>query len=169
MGDILILNGWRYVGMNKIVIINGPNLNLQGQREQAVYGSQTFDEAVALWRQEFPDVEIEYYQSNVEGELINKIHEVGFSCQGILINAGGYSHTSVALHDALRAVPAPAIEVHLSNIFAREEYRHHSLLSSACRGMLCGLGMEGYRLAIDYLLKNSLFKTVQSQPGDCTV
>ncbi len=155
--------------MNKIVIINGPNLNLQGQREQAVYGSQTFDEAVALWRQEFPDVEIEYYQSNVEGELINKIHEVGFSCQGILINAGGYSHTSVALHDALRAVPAPAIEVHLSNIFAREEYRHHSLLSSACRGMLCGLGMEGYRLAIDYLLKNSLFKTVQSQPGDCTV
>ncbi len=155
--------------MNKIVIINGPNLNLQGQREQAVYGSQTFDEAVALWRQEFPDVEIEYYQSNVEGELINKIHEVGFSCQGILINAGGYSHTSVALHDALRAVPAPAIEVHLRNIFAREEYRHHSLLSSACRGMLCGLGMEGYRLAIDYLLKNSLFKTVQSQPGDCTV
>ncbi len=95
---------------------------------------------------------IEYYLSNVEGELINKIHEVGFSCQGILINAGGYSHTSVALHDALRAVPAPAIEVHLSNIFAREEYRHHSLLSSACRGMLCGLGMEGYRLAINYLL-----------------
>ncbi len=139
--------------MNKIVIINGPNLNLQGQREQEVYGSQTCDEAVTLWRQEFPDVEIEYYQSNVEGELINKIHEVGFSCHGIIINAGGYSHTSVALHDALRAVPVPAIEVHLSNIFAREEYRHHSLLSSACRGMLCGLGMDGYRLAIDYLLK----------------
>ncbi len=139
--------------MNKIVIINGPNLNLQGQREQAIYGNQTFDEAVALWRKEFPDVEIEYYQSNVEGELINKIHEVGFSCCGIIINAGGYSHTSVALHDALHAVPTLAIEVHLSNIFVREEYRHHSLLSSACRGMLCGFGMEGYRLAIKYLLK----------------
>ena len=136
----------------KIAIINGPNLNLQGRREPEVYGSDTFDEVLSALRQAFPQVEMEYYQSNVEGELINKLHEVGFSCQGIVVNAGGYSHTSVALHDALTAIPAPAIEVHISNIFAREEYRHHSLVTSACRGMICGLGLQGYRLAVEALL-----------------
>ena len=121
--------------MKHIEIINGPNL----------------DEL----RHSFPEVQIGYYQSNVEGEIINRIHEVGFSADGIIINAGGYSHTSVALHDALAAVPAPAIEVHLSNIFAREEYRHHSLLTSACRGIISGLGLKGYKLAINALLTDS--------------
>lgn len=138
--------------MTKIAIINGPNLNLQGRREPAVYGSVTFPQLMEELQQAFPQVSFSYYQSNVEGELIDKIHEVGFSCQGIVINAGGYSHTSVALHDALLSVEAPAVEVHISNIFAREEYRHHSLLTSACRGMICGLGLRGYHLAVEYLL-----------------
>ncbi len=132
----------------KIAIVNGPNLNLQGLRELEVYGSDTFDMLLERLKKQFAQVDLSYFQSNIEGELINHIHAVGFSCDGIIINAGGYSHTSVAIHDALRSVPAPAIEVHLSNIFAREEYRHHSLLSSACRGIICGLGMNGYALAI---------------------
>ncbi|MDY5969759.1 MAG: type II 3-dehydroquinate dehydratase [Bacteroidales bacterium] len=136
----------------KIAIINGPNLNLQGMREPEVYGSASFQEMLATIRETFPQVDFEYFQSNVEGVLIDKLHEVGFSCQGIILNAGGYSHTSVALHDALAAIPAPTIEVHISNIFAREEYRHHSLLTSACRGMICGLGLDGYRLAVAALV-----------------
>lgn len=141
--------------MKHIEIINGPNLNLTGRREPEIYGSVTMEQYLDELRHSFPEVQIGYYQSNVEGEIINRIHEVGFSADGIIINAGGYSHTSVALHDALAAVPAPAIEVHLSNIFAREEYRHHSLLTSACRGIISGLGLKGYELAIKALLTNS--------------
>ena len=141
--------------MKHIEIINGPNLNLTGRREPEIYGSVTMEQYLDELRQSFPEVQIGYYQSNVEGEIINRIHEVGFNADGIIINAGGYSHTSVALHDALAAVPAPAIEVHLSNIFAREEYRHHSLLTSACRGIISGLGLKGYELAIKALLSDS--------------
>ena len=141
--------------MKHIEIINGPNLNLTGRREPEIYGSVTMEQYLDELRHSFPEVQIGYYQSNVEGEIINRIHEVGFSADGIIINAGGYSHTSVALHDALAAVPAPAIEVHLSNIFAREEYRHHSLLTSACRGIICGLGLKGYELAVNALLTDS--------------
>lgn len=136
--------------MKKFAIINGPNLNLTGIREPEVYGNTTMEQMVVQLQQTFPDMEISYFQSNVEGELINRIHEVGFSSDGIIINAGGYSHTSVAIHDALKSVKAPAIEVHISNIFAREEYRHHSLLSSACQGFICGLGLKGYELAIEW-------------------
>lgn len=138
--------------MKHIEIINGPNLNLTGLREPEVYGSTTMEEYIASLRKQFPDVEISYYQSNVEGELIDRIQQVGFRYDGLIVNLGGYSHTSVALHDTLLAVPVPKIEVHLSNIFAREEYRHHSLITSACRGMVCGLGLQGYELAIRALL-----------------
>lgn len=137
--------------MKHIEIINGPNLNLVGVREPEVYGSVSMEQFVDSLRQRFADIEIGYFQSNIEGELIDRIQQVGFSADGLVINAGGYSHTSVALHDALAAVAAPAVEVHISNIFAREDYRHHSLLSSACRGMVCGLGLEGYALAIEAL------------------
>lgn len=138
--------------MKRIEIINGPNLNLTGRREPEIYGSTSMEQCIDGLRSRFPDVEIGYFQSNVEGELINRLHQVGFSADGIVINAGGYSHTSVALHDAITSIPAPAIEVHLSNIFAREDYRHHSLLTSACRGMICGLGIHGYFLAIQNLI-----------------
>ena len=140
--------------MKHIEIINGPNLNLTGLREPEVYGSTTMEEYLIALRKQFPEVEIGYYQSNVEGELIDRIQQVGFSCDGLIVNLGGYSHTSVSLRDALLAVPAPKIEVHLSNIFAREEYRHHSLITSACRGMVCGLGLQGYELAIRALVRN---------------
>ena len=138
--------------MKKIDIINGPNLNLTGRREPEVYGTTTMEQLLAQLRTTFPDVEIGYYQSNVEGELINHIQQVGFTADGLIVNLGGYSHTSVALRDALLAVPAPKVEVHLSNIFAREDYRHHSFVTSACRGMICGLGLQGYELAIKALL-----------------
>lgn len=139
--------------MKRIEIINGPNLNLTGRREPEVYGTTTMEDCVARLRQAFPDVEIGYYQSNVEGELISRIQQAGFSADGLVVNLGGYSHTSVALRDALLAVPAPKVEVHLSNIFAREDYRHHSYITSACRGMICGLGLQGYELAIRSLLQ----------------
>ncbi len=138
--------------MKKIAIINGPNLNLTGRREPEVYGTTTMEEVIDGLRQMFPDVEIGYYQSNVEGELIDRIQQVGFTSDGLIVNLGGYSHTSVALRDALLAVPAPKVEVHISNIFAREDYRHKSLITSACRGMVCGLGLQGYELAIRSLL-----------------
>ena len=138
--------------MKHIEIINGPNLNLTGLREPEVYGKVTMDECIDALRKQFPEVEIGYFQSNVEGELVSHIQQVGFSCDGIIVNLGGYSHTSVALRDALLAVPAPKVEVHLSNIFAREEYRHHSLVTSACRGMICGLGLQGYSFALQALL-----------------
>ena len=141
--------------MKQIEIINGPNLNLTGHREIETYGNTTMETMLEELRQRHPDVTIGYFQSNVEGEIINRIQEVGFSSDGIIINAGGYSHTSVAIHDALAAIPSPAIEVHISNIFAREEYRHHSLLTSACRGIICGLGLNGYKLAVNALLNDS--------------
>ena len=134
----------------KIQIINGPNLNLLGKREPSIYGNQSFDEFFETLRARFPDLELHYYQSNVEGEIINKLHEVGFSFNGIIINAGAYTHTSVAIHDALGAIKTPAIEVHISNVYAREEFRHKSLITSKCIGMLTGFGMEGYAMALDY-------------------
>ncbi len=134
----------------KVIIINGPNLNLLGKREPEIYGSQTFEEYFSVLKIEFPSVEISYYQSNVEGELINKLHEVGFTYDGIILNAGGYTHTSVALSDAVAAIKTPVIEVHISNIFAREEYRHVSLLSKHCKGIISGLGLSGYAMAIKY-------------------
>jgi 3-dehydroquinate dehydratase II len=137
--------------MKKILILNGPNLNLLGKREPGVYGSRTFEgyfeSLVAL----FPELELQYFQSNHEGALIDKIHEVGFEFDGLVINAGAYTHTSLALADALSAVPLPAVEVHISNIHAREAFRHHSYLSSRCKGMICGLGLMGYELAVRYL------------------
>jgi 3-dehydroquinate dehydratase-2 len=139
--------------MKHIEIINGPNLNLTGRREPSIYGHTTMEEMVEGLKRQFPDVEIGYYQSNVEGELINRLHAVGFTADGIILNAGGYSHTSVAIHDAVAAITTPVVEVHISNIYAREEYRRHSLLSDVCRGVVCGLGLEGYKYALDYLLK----------------
>ncbi len=133
----------------RIEIINGPNLNLTGLRQPEIYGTVTMEQMVAGLRERFPQAEIGYYQSNVEGEIINRLHEVGFSADGIVLNAGGYSHTSVAIHDAIAAITTPVIEVHISNIFAREEYRRHSLLSDVCKGVICGLGLEGYRFAIE--------------------
>lgn len=138
--------------MKKIAIVDGPNLNLTGVRQPHIYGTTTMQEYVESLRNSYPAVQIEYFQSNVEGEIINYIQQVGFSFHGIVINAGGYSHTSVAIHDAITAITTPVIEVHISNIFAREEYRHHSLVSSACRGVVCGLGLDGYRYAVSALL-----------------
>ena len=137
--------------MKRIEIINGPNLNLTGLREPSIYGQTTMEEMVTELKQQFPDVAIGYYQSNVEGELINRLQAVGFTVDGIVLNAGGYSHTSVAIHDAVAAITSPVVEVHISNIYAREEYRRHSLLSDVCRGVVCGLGLAGYRFAIEYL------------------
>jgi len=140
--------------MKHIEIINGPNLNLTGRREPAIYGHITMDEMVEDLKQQFPDVEISYYQNNIEGELINRLHTVGFTSDGIVLNAGGYSHTSVALHDAIAAISTPVIEVHISNIFSREEYRRHSMLSDVCRGIICGLGLAGYRFAVESFMMN---------------
>lgn len=138
--------------MKHIKIINGPNLNLTGFREPEIYGTNTMEHYLDELRVRYPEVEVVCFQSNVEGELINEIQRVGFEADGLIVNLGGYSHTSVALRDALLGVPAPKVEVHLSNIFAREEYRHHSLITSACRGMICGLGLQGYELALRALL-----------------
>lgn len=137
----------------KIQIINGPNLNLLGLREPSIYGSVGFEEYVKELRKRFEDIEIDYYQNNVEGELINKLHEVGFSYDGIVLNGGGFTHTSVAIADAIAAINTPVVEVHISNIYAREEYRHVSLTGKNCRGVLTGFGLDGYRLAIESLIK----------------
>ena len=137
--------------MKHIIIVNGPNLNLLGKREPEIYGNRSFEDYLETLKKDFAEVQIDYYQSNVEGEIINKLHEVGFSYDGIILNAGGYSHTSVAIHDAIAAITTPVIEVHISNIYAREEYRHHSLLSDACKGVICGLGLDGYRYALEAL------------------
>jgi len=134
----------------KIQIINGPNLNLLGKREPSVYGNQSFEDFFENLKTRFPGIDLHYYQSNVEGELINKLHEVGFSFDGIIINAGAYTHTSVAIHDALGAIRTPAVEVHISNVYAREEFRHKSLITSKCIGMMTGFGMEGYALALTF-------------------
>ena len=132
----------------KIAIINGPNLNLLGTREPDVYGNQTFEEYFAELQQKFPEVLFSYFQSNVEGELINKLQEVGFTFDGIIINPGGYTHTSVAIGDTVAAITTPVIEVHISNIFARDEFRKISHVSAKCRGTVTGLGLLGYALAI---------------------
>ncbi|MEO7990953.1 MAG: type II 3-dehydroquinate dehydratase [Chryseolinea sp.] len=137
----------------KIQIINGPNLNLLGKREPSVYGNQSFEDFFVTLKSRFANIELHYYQSNVEGEIINKLHEVGFSFDGIIINAGAYTHTSVAIHDAIGAIKTPVAEVHISNVYAREEFRHKSLITSKCVGMITGFGMEGYAMAIDFLSK----------------
>jgi 3-dehydroquinate dehydratase-2 len=137
----------------KIQIINGPNLNLLGVREPSVYGNQGFESYLEHLKSLFADITIEYFQSNVEGELINKLHETGFEFDGIILNAGGYTHTSVAISDAIAAIKTPVIEVHISNIYAREEYRHISLTGKNCKGVLTGFGMDGYRLAVTSFLQ----------------
>ena len=137
--------------MTKIQIINGPNLNLLGKREPGIYGNQGFQSYLEQLRSRYPGIQIDYYQSNHEGGLIDKIHEVGFSYDGIVLNAGAYTHTSVALLDALKAVSTPAIEVHISNVHQREEFRHKSLISAGCKGVICGFGLDSYRLAIEAL------------------
>ncbi len=136
----------------KIQIINGPNLNLLGKREPGIYGSASFDDYLQQLKEHYTDVEIQYYQSNVEGELINKMQEVGFQCDGIVLNAGAYTHTSIALQDCIRSLKAPVIEVHISNVHKREEFRHHSFISCACLGVICGFGLDSYRLAVEALL-----------------
>lgn len=135
----------------KIQIINGPNLNLLGTREPGIYGQQSFEQYLPQLQARYPDLEISYYQSNVEGELINKMQEVGFSFDGIVLNAGAYTHTSVALHDCIRSLKCPVIEVHISNVHQREPFRHQSMISSACKGVVCGFGLDSYRLAIEGL------------------
>ena len=139
--------------MKNISIINGPNLNLTGRREPEVYGSTTMEEYLDSLRQRFPEVNIGYFQSNVEGELVDIIQREGFSADGLIVNLGGYSHTSVSLRDALLAVPAPKVEVHLSNVHAREDFRHKSLISAACKGIVAGFGMNSYRLAVEALVR----------------
>jgi 3-dehydroquinate dehydratase-2 len=136
----------------KIQIINGPNLNLLGVREKSIYGDSTFETYLEKLRERYPSIEIAYYQSNVEGEIINKIHEVGFSFDGIILNAGAYTHTSIAIADAIAAIKAPVIEVHISNVYKREEFRHNSMLAANCRGVIAGFGMNSYRLAVESLL-----------------
>jgi 3-dehydroquinate dehydratase-2 len=136
----------------KIQIINGPNLNLLGLREPGIYGSQSFEDYLLELKNLYSILEIDYFQSNVEGELINKLHEVGFEYDGIIINAGGYTHTSVAIADAIAGINTPVIEVHISNIYAREEFRHVSLTGKNCRGVLTGFGLDGYRLALESFL-----------------
>ena len=138
----------------KIQIINGPNLNLLGKREPEIYGSETFEDYFEQLQKRFPQVELHYFQSNVEGELISKIHEVGFSYDAILLNAGGYTHTSVAISDAIAGVTTPVLEVHISNIYKREEFRHKSIISKSCFGMISGLGLKGYELGVLYFLNS---------------
>lgn len=132
-----------------IQIINGPNLNLLGVREPSVYGSMSFDDFLPRLRACFPDVQIDYFQSNIEGELIDKLQAVGFQCDGIVLNAGAYTHTSIALADCIRAISAPVVEVHISNVHQREAFRHQSMIAAACRGVICGFGLDSYRLAIE--------------------
>lgn len=135
-----------------IQIINGANLNLLGKREPEIYGSLTFEEYFEKLKNQYKDITLSYFQSNIEGELINKIHEVGFSADGIILNAGAYTHTSIALADAIKAVKSPMVEVHISNIFAREAFRHQSYISAVSVGIISGLGLKGYDLAIEYLI-----------------
>ena len=133
----------------KIIIINGPNLNLLGIREKDIYGEITFEDFFEHLKEDYKEIEIDYFQSNVEGELINKLHEVGFSYDGIILNAGGYTHTSVAIADSIKAITTPVIEVHISNIFAREDFRKVSLIAPNCKGSISGFGVRSYRLALE--------------------
>lgn len=136
----------------KILILNGPNLNLLGRREPSVYGDRSFDEYFQVLQKRYAKHDLEYFQSNSEGEIISKIHQVGFDYDGIVLNAGAYTHTSIAIADAIRAVHTPVVELHISNVYAREEYRHHSMIAPACRGCICGFGLKGYDLAIESFL-----------------
>ena len=132
----------------KIIIINGPNLNLLGIRKKEIYGNQSFDEYFKGLQKDFEGIDLEYFQSNSEGSIIDKLHEVGFSYDGIILNAGAYSHTSIAIADAIEAINAPVIEVHISNIFSRERFRRHSYLTKNCKGVISGLGLKGYSMAL---------------------
>ena len=138
----------------KLLILNGPNLNLLGIRETTIYGNENFENFLKELSMLYPNISIDYFQSNVEGELINKLHEVGFSFDGIIFNAGGYTHTSIAIADAVAGIKTPVIEVHISNVYAREEYRHVSLMAKHCKGVIAGFGLDVYRLALDYFVKN---------------
>ncbi len=135
-----------------IYIINGPNLNLLGIREKSIYGEQGFESFFEDLKTQYPSVNLHYYQSNVEGELINKLHEIGFTADGIIFNGGGYTHTSVAIADAIAGITSPVIEVHISNVYAREEYRHVSLMAKNCKGVISGFGLASYKLALDSFL-----------------
>ena len=135
----------------KILIINGPNINLTGNREPGIYGKCKFEDYLPELKRAFPEVELSYYQSNIEGELIDKMQEVGFTADGIVLNAGAYTHTSIALLDCIRAIECPVVEVHISNVHQREEFRHHSMISAGCRGVVCGFGLKSYKLAIEAL------------------
>jgi 3-dehydroquinate dehydratase-2 len=139
--------------MKKIIIINGPNLNLLGKREPETYGNKSFDSYFKELVAGFPEMELTSFQSNVEGEIINKVQEIGFSLDGIVLNAGGYTHTSVAIADAIAAIKTPVIEVHISNVYAREEYRHQSLMAKNCKGVIAGFGLDSYKMAINSFLK----------------
>ena len=139
----------------RILIINGPNLNLLGKREPGIYGSRPFDSCLDELRRRYQGVEIDYYQSNTEGCLIDKIQEAGFTADGIVLNAGAYTHTSIALHDCIKAVPAPVIEVHISNVHQREDFRRHSCISAACKGVVCGFGLDSYRLAVEHFVNGA--------------
>ncbi|MGB0887992.1 MAG: type II 3-dehydroquinate dehydratase [Vicingaceae bacterium] len=139
----------------QILIINGPNLNLLGKRETSIYGENSFEDYFLTLQNEFSEIDFEYYQSNVEGEIINKLHEVGFSYDAIVINAGAYTHTSIGIGDAIAGIETPAIEVHISNVYAREDYRHQSLMAKNCVGVISGLGLNAYKLAILHFLSLS--------------
>lgn len=136
----------------KIAVLNGPNLNLQGKRQTNVYGTETLQEVYARLENKYPFIEFVFYQSNHEGDLIDKLHEIGFDHDGIVLNAGAYSHTSIALADAIAAITAPVVEIHISNIFAREPFRHRSAIAANCVGSVCGLGLKGYELAVEYFV-----------------
>ena len=138
--------------MKKFIIINGPNLNLLGKRQPEIYGNITFEDFFKELKSSFESIQLEYYQSNVEGDLVNKLQEVGFSYSGIVFNAGGYTHTSVAIADAVASLDSPTIEVHISNVYAREEFRHHSLMAANCKGVIAGFGLNSYKLAVEALL-----------------
>jgi len=136
----------------KISIINGPNLNLLGTREPSVYGDKTFEDYYNTLQMKFPQVQFDYFQSNVEGEIINRLHEVGFSSDAVLLNAGAYTHTSVAIGDAIKAINSPVIEIHISNTFAREDFRHTSYITPVAKGLIIGFGLDSYRLGIESIL-----------------
>lgn len=152
--DIFSIN---LINMN-ITIINGPNLNLLGKREPGKYGNLSFEDYLVTLKQRYTDINISYYQSNIEGEMINRIHDDGFSCDGIVLNAGAYTHTSIAIADAISAVTAPVVEVHITNVAAREEFRHKSMISRSCTGTITGFGMDSYRLGVEALIELNLKK-----------
>ena len=139
----------------KILIMNGPNLNLLGTREPGVYGHETMETCMKNLHEQYPDITLDYYQSNVEGEMINKLQEVGFTYDGIVLNAGAYTHTSIALLDCIRSLKAPVIEVHISNVHAREDFRHQSVISAGCKGVIAGFGLDSYRLAVEALIMHN--------------